>query len=35
MMGSDNLNAVKVLAAILIFLGVYLVSKNSNLPTTK
>ena len=35
MMGSDNLNAVKVLAAILIFLGVYLVSKNSNFPTTK
>ena len=35
MMGSDNLNTVKILAAILIFLGVYLVSKNSNLPTTK
>ena len=35
MMGSDSLNAVKVLAAALIFLGVYLVSKNPNLQATK
>ena len=35
LMGSDSLNAVKVLAAALIFLGVYLVSKNPKLTTTK
>ena len=35
MMGSDSLNAVKILAAALIFLGVYLVSKNPKLPTIK
>jgi len=35
MMGSDSLNAVKVVAAVLIFLGVYLVSKNPNLQATK
>ena len=35
LMGSDSLNTVKVLAAALIFLGVYLVSKNPKLPTTK
>ena len=35
MMGSDSLNSVKVLAAALIFLGVYLVSKNPNLQVTK
>jgi drug/metabolite transporter (DMT)-like permease len=35
MMGSDSLNTVKVLAAALIFLGVYLVSKNPNLQATK
>ena len=29
LMGSDSLNTVKVLAAALIFLGVYLVTKNS------
>jgi drug/metabolite transporter (DMT)-like permease len=35
MMGSDRLNAVKIVAAALIFLGVYLVSKNPTLQTTK
>ena len=35
LMGSDSLNTVKVLAAALIFLGVYLVSKNPNLQATK
>ena len=35
MMGSDSLNAVKIVAVVLIFLGVYLVSKNPNLQTTK
>ena len=35
LMGSDSLNAVKVLAAALIFLGVYLVSKNPKLPAIK
>jgi len=35
MMGSDSLNAIKITAASLIFLGVYLVSKNSNLQATK
>ena len=35
MMGSDSLNSVKVLAAALIFLGVYLVSKNPILQVTK
>ena len=35
MMGSDRLNAVKIVAAALIFLGVYLVSTNPTLQTTK
>ena len=35
MMGSDSLNTVKILAASLIFLGVYLVSKNPTLQATK
>jgi len=34
-MGSDSLNAIKITAASLIFLGVYLVSKNSNLQAAK
>ena len=28
-MGSDTISAVKIIAALLIFLGVYLVTKNS------
>ena len=35
MMGSDSLSAIKILAAALIFLGVYLVSKNPKLQATK
>ena len=35
MMGSDSLSTVKILAAGLIFLGVYLVSKNPTQHTTK
>jgi len=35
LMGSDSLNTAKVLAAALIFLGVYLVSKNPNFQATK
>ena len=35
MMGSDRLSVVKVVAAVLIFLGVYLVSKTPNPQTAK